>query len=157
MSVKKRRATCEAALDESASFALRRAARIVGQHYDEALAPVGLKATQITLLMVVDTNPDAPLHVIAETAGLSPSTLSRNLQPLIKMKLIEVTGSNRVGKHAALTKAGAQKLEKAFPLWKGVQDEFVAEYGEAAWVRLRNATRKASDTVEALQADEAYE
>lgn len=154
MSADKRRAACAEALEQSASFVLRRTARIVGQYFDEALSPVGLKATQVTLLMVIDTHPDAPLHVIAEAAGLSPSTLSRNLQPLINAGLIEVSGSNRLGKHAVLTRPGARTLEKAFPLWEAVQDEFTSVYGDAAWKRLKNSARRASEAVETLREEE---
>lgn len=151
MSPAERREKCTSALENCAAFSLRKSARIVGQQYDEALQSLGLKTTQVTLLMLVDTHPASPMHVIAEAAGLSPSTLSRNLQPLVKGGLIEVTGSNRAGKHATLTRKGSRIVEKAFPLWFGVQEQFTNAYGDGAWTRLRNALNKANGAIGDMQ------
>lgn len=150
MSPAERREKCTEALENCAAFSLRKSARLVGQHFDEALQSLDLKTTQVTLLMLVDTHPASPMHVIAEAAGLSPSTLSRNLQPLVKNGLIEVTGSNRAGKHATLTRKGARLVEKAFPIWTKVQNEFSDAFGDAAWTRLRNALSKANTAVSNL-------
>ena len=42
-----------------AGFTLRRAARAVTQHFDHALAPVGLRTTQFTLLGVFEMDANA--------------------------------------------------------------------------------------------------
>ena len=146
---KQRQALYEASIYECASFSLRRAGRLVGQLFDDALQPTGLKSTQFSLLLIIETNQGKALQDIARIAGLSPSTLSRNLQPLLNKHLIDVSGSNRSGKRVTVTKEGHRHLERALPLWQAVQTEFVeAIGGEATWQRLRNGIRRATERIQ---------
>ena len=64
-------------------FNLRRAARRVTQVYDHALAPSGLKATQFTLLVVLegaDAGEGIAMTRLAEKLGMDRTTLTRNRQ-----------------------------------------------------------------------------
>src|SRR5919199_1509329 len=63
-------------------FGLRRAARIVTQHYDRHLRPAGLRATQFTILATLAQTGPMPLSRLARRLGLERTTLTRNLRPL---------------------------------------------------------------------------
>ena len=70
---------------------LRKAARAVTQLYDAALAPSGLKATQFTLLVTSRLSGEATINGLAERMAMDRTTLSRNLKPLVRDGLLEVS------------------------------------------------------------------
>ena len=76
--------------------ALRRAARRLGQIYDEAVAPAGLKATQVALLAQTaglrerDQHQWPPLQSLAEQLAVSISALTHALRPLVRDGLDEL-------------------------------------------------------------------
>ena len=62
---------------------LRQLMRRLDQHYDLELARVGLRTTQYSLLShIVKLGPMAP-GALARAMKMQPSTLTRNLQPLV--------------------------------------------------------------------------
>ena len=69
---------------------LRKATRVVTQVYDAALQPVGLKATQFTVLAVLAERGEAPLTRLAETLVMDRTTLTRNLKPLVREGFIRI-------------------------------------------------------------------
>ena len=73
-----------------ACFAVRRAARVITQHYDRALRPSGLRATQFTLLTMLGVGGPLPLSRVADRLGMERTTLTRNLKALIDAGLIGV-------------------------------------------------------------------
>src|ERR1700754_1773058 len=72
---------------------LRRAARQLGRLYDEAVAPSGINATQVSLLAQIagDRRPEGPtLQDLAERLGIQISTLTHALRPLVRDGFVEV-------------------------------------------------------------------
>ena len=68
---------------------LRQLSRAVTRHYDAYVAPTGLKNTQYSLLShVVLLGPMRPGELAARMK-LDPSTLTRNLQPLVAAGWVE--------------------------------------------------------------------
>ena len=61
---------------------LRRASRMVSQSYDAALKPVGLKATQFSMLAVLGRRGQMRQSDFADVLGMDGTTLTRNLRPL---------------------------------------------------------------------------
>jgi DNA-binding MarR family transcriptional regulator len=102
--------------------ALRQAARRLGHLYDEAVAPTGLKATQVGLLFQADRlgGVDGPtLNTLAERLALSISSLTYALRPLVRdglMKLEQDKHDKRT-KHASLTALGRKRLAEGIKLW----------------------------------------
>lgn len=101
---------------------LRRAMRVVAQHYDRALRPVRLRATQFTLLSVLANRGPLPLTRLAELLVVDRTTLTRNLAPLIARGLVEDgrEEDERV-RLIDVTDRGRELVAEAVPLWGEAQ------------------------------------
>ena len=125
-------------------------ARSVSRLYDHAMKPLGLTGTQFTLLVSISSQQFKSISELGEALNIEKSTLSRNLRPLLTANLIE-RDKNSTGRAIShvLTRRGELTLEKAYPVWKSVQDTLEAEIGEEELGRgyafLKNL-RKASKT-----------
>jgi DNA-binding MarR family transcriptional regulator len=118
-------------------FNLRKAARAVTQVYDEALRPSGLKATQLSLLYVVDHLGPSGITELARTLVMDRTTLTRNLKPLMEQRLLEIVeGADRRRRPIALTPRGRNKLAEALPLWQEVQACVAHDLGRGRWANL---------------------
>ena len=118
-------------------FNLRKAARAVTQVYDAALQPVGLKATQFSLLAAAGAAEGRTVGQLAEALVLDRTTLTRNLAPLVRDGLISVEeGSDRRARLVEVTPAGRRLLKRAWPLWRGAQDRMVGDLGDRQWADL---------------------
>lgn len=103
-------------------FNLRKAARAITQVYDEALRPTSLRATQFTILVAIRLKGAMTVSRLAEALVMDRTTLTRNLRPLEKARLVQVLrGEDRREREITLTKGGQAALSKAFPLWRQVQ------------------------------------
>jgi DNA-binding MarR family transcriptional regulator len=101
---------------------LRRAARAVTQHYDDALRPVGLRSTQFTLLATLRKTGPVALTALADLAVLDRTTLARNLAVLRRAGLVRVRpGPDARVRMIRLTEAGAARLQRAMPRWRQAQ------------------------------------
>ena len=131
-------ALCEEAMRVCGSFTLRKASRSVTQLYDDYLQPTGLRSTQVVVL----------LAVAKDEMVLSPSTLSRNLQPLERDGLIKIISNPKRGKRVKLTAKGRQTLLATVPYWQQAQQKFIELVGGNAWQELSERLTK---TVTALR------
>ncbi|MEO6410396.1 MAG: MarR family winged helix-turn-helix transcriptional regulator [Burkholderiaceae bacterium] len=104
------------------SFKLRQLARRVGRHYDQQVATVGLKTTQYSLLShIAQLGPLRPSDLAARM-GLEPSTLTRNLAPLVAQGWVEVlAGQDGRSRSVTLTATGRAKRNEAQRAWKQAQ------------------------------------
>ncbi len=118
-------------------FNLRKAARAATQMYDEALKPSGLRATQFSLLCVVENNGPIGITELAKRLVTDRTTLTRNLKPLLSQELLEVVdGADRRQRPIALTSRGRDKLAQALPLWREAQARMTEGLGRARWMGL---------------------
>jgi DNA-binding MarR family transcriptional regulator len=118
-------------------FNLRKAARAVTQIYDQALRPSGLKATQFSLLYVVDHLGPSGITELARALVMDRTTLTRNLKPLMEQRLLEIVeGADRRQRPIALTSRGRNKLAEALPLWQEVQARVAHDLGRGRWANL---------------------
>ncbi len=125
---------------------LRRATRMVTQAYDAALRPVGLRATQFTMLSVLAKRGQIRQSIFADILGMDGTTLTRNLQPLLKNEWIQIDREEdqRV-RLISITKPGRQVLDQAVPLWRQVQSQFVIGLGDEQWSGLLGTLAAAAD------------
>ncbi|MCP5083019.1 MAG: winged helix-turn-helix transcriptional regulator [Alphaproteobacteria bacterium] len=109
---------------------LRRAMRVTSQFYDAALKPTGLRATQFTLLAVVERRGEMPLSKLADVLVMDRTTLTRNLQPLIKNRWLSIgrEADERV-KLVSISPAGKAIVAEAMPFWRQAQDQVIAGLG----------------------------
>lgn len=105
--------------------ALRKAARRLSNLYDDALTPLGLKATQVSLLMEVrrlteEYDGQAPsLQRLACKLSIQLSALTHALKPLIRdgLVVLKPDQEDRRTKRALLTTSGNEQLDKAVVYW----------------------------------------
>lgn len=102
---------------------LRQLTRRVSQWYDVEMARCGLKTTQYSLLSyVVKLGPIRPAD-LAQALTMEPSTLTRNLQPLIAAGWVEVAaGADGRSRAISATPAGRAKRTEAQRHWKLAQE-----------------------------------
>ena len=65
-----------------ACFNLRKASRVVTQHFDEILKPSGLLITQFTILVAIAMAKSGTINELAERLVMDRTTLTRNLKPM---------------------------------------------------------------------------
>ncbi|HEY1226201.1 MAG TPA: MarR family winged helix-turn-helix transcriptional regulator [Ramlibacter sp.] len=104
------------------SLKVRQLMRRVSQHYDAEMAKCGLKTTQYSLLShIVKLGPVRPSE-LAQAMQMTPSTLSRNLQPLVTAGLAVIgAGTDARSRLVQATEAGQDKRREAQRLWKVAQ------------------------------------
>ncbi len=113
---------------------MRRATRAVTQLFDEALAPTGLRSTQLVLLVAVGAHEVTPIAQLADAIAMDRSTLTRNLQPLTRAGLVRiVAGEDRRVRLVSLTPKGHRAVLEAGPRWEQVQTQFTERYGKKNW------------------------
>ena len=119
---------------ECTCFNLRKAARAVTQYYDEVLKPSGLRATQFTLLVAAHNAGPITINRLAERLVMDRTTLTRNLKPLERQRLIQiVSGEDRRTRAVTLTERGHEVLAQALPLWEEAQRQIVERLGRERW------------------------
>ncbi|RFZ88306.1 MarR family transcriptional regulator [Shinella sp. WSJ-2] len=113
--------------------AIRRAARQLGQLYDDVIAPSGLKGTQFSLLSQIALAGKAgtPLKPLAEGLVMDLSALGHTLKPLERDRLLELfpDENDRRVKRVRLTAPGIAKQAEALALWHDAQARFDNLFG----------------------------
>lgn len=117
-----------------AGFNLRRASRAVTQHFDHALAPVGLRTTQFTLLGALAIAGPVSTNELAVGLVMDRTTLTRNLRLLRDAGLVEAQ-PGRSGREVRFTLSdeGRDALARAIPIWRAAQGSIEAAFGESRW------------------------
>src|SRR5271166_6364646 len=104
------------------AFKVRSAARAVSRHYDHALRPADLKATQFTILNLLAADGPTTMASLANRLAMERTTLLRNLAPLQRRGLVTLEGDGRPSPTTiSLSAGGRAKLEAAIPLWERAQ------------------------------------
>jgi DNA-binding MarR family transcriptional regulator len=96
--------------------------RIVTSIYDEALRPLGLKASQFNVLVAAAKLGLARPQKVCEILQMDVSTLSRNAERLRAKGWLEaVPGEDGRVQSLRLTARGSRLLEQAIPAWEEAQ------------------------------------
>ncbi len=131
-------------------FGLRKAARAVTQMYDQALKPSGLRATQLTLLIVAERAGPRGVGELAELLVMDRTTLTRNLKPLLDRGLLKsVEGADRRRRPVAITAKGRAAVAQALPYWREAQLRMAGSLGRARWRRLLGDLRDTANLAQA--------
>jgi DNA-binding MarR family transcriptional regulator len=121
---------------------LRKASRRITQFYDSALAPVGIKSTQFSILSEVDRGSlRGPVSMceLASAMVMDRSTLGHNLRPLERDDLLRLrlAVADRRKRHVELTVKGRSTLRRARRLWKTAEVRFEKIFGKKHAAELR--------------------
>ena len=116
----------------------RTAARVVTRAYDEVLRSVGLRATQLSVLVAVAADDAMSITALAKFMGMDRTTLTRNLRPLEREGLIRLgaEGWHR-SRNLEITKDGRSRLREALPLWNKAQQALKKKLGDRTWADVR--------------------
>ena len=139
---------------------LRRAARRLGQLYDDAISPTGLTSPQALLLAQIDKlgavygEEGPPLQVLAGRLAIGVSALTHALRPLVREGLVELRPDtrDRRTKHGLLTSLGRARFQEMVVLWGEASERVEMVLGDGA----AEALRRLADTVASQQFLDAY-
>ncbi|HEX4615765.1 MAG TPA: MarR family transcriptional regulator [Stellaceae bacterium] len=117
------------------------------QLYDQALAPVGLRATQFSLLLQTEALGPIALQPLAEVMVMDRATLGHNVRPLLGRGLVQLeVGRDRRSRELSITQAGRDLLVEARALWRQAQDAFETEMGRNTASALRGLLHRVAST-----------
>src|SRR5215813_9335970 len=106
----------QAYVESCACHKVRMAARAVTRAYDGALRPVGLRATQLAVLVAVGRDGSMSITGLAKVMGMDRTTLTRNLRPLEKQSLVGIGLEGwRRSRTVEITTKGQSLLRQALP------------------------------------------
>ena len=98
--------------------------RAVSAVYDHAVGGHGVTIAQISLMAVLGKVGPCPPSRLGEVLQLERSTVSRNLEILLRNGWVQADSSDAKGvREVSLTAAGRQKLASVMPAWRRAQAE----------------------------------
>ena len=122
---------------------LRLLNRVITSFYDDALRSLGLKVSQLNILIVTARLGLARPAQVCEILQLDVSTLSRNVKPLQAHGWLEVVPDEDArAQPFRLTAQGKRLIEKAIPAWEKAQQQASELLGSEGVALLDNAARK---------------
>jgi DNA-binding MarR family transcriptional regulator len=125
-------------------LASRKAARAITRAYEAKLRPLGIRATQFSLLTLILGHGKIGIGALAEVSATERSTLSRNLALLEVSGLIAIEpGDDARERTIRVTRKGTNLVEKALPVWREAQAAVAASIGSEGAAALRQIARSA--------------
>lgn len=109
---------------------VRQLSRIITRVYDDAMRPLGITASQFTLLTQLAQQDGITAVEIGFTLDIEKSTLSRNLKRLLALNLIIMDPpAGRRGRGLHLTDKGRRVIKEAYPVWLAAQERAIGVMG----------------------------
>jgi DNA-binding MarR family transcriptional regulator len=104
---------------------LQRSARVVARRFDDALRPLDLTNGQFSLLMSLNRPEPARMREVANLLALDRTTLTANLKPLERRRLLKIAvdPEDKRGRLLTLTAKGRALLSAAMPIWRQTHAE----------------------------------
>jgi DNA-binding MarR family transcriptional regulator len=128
-------------------LALRQASRHVTQLYDQALAPLDLRGTQLALLRAIRRLGPIALNPLAEEMVMDRATLGHNVRPLEARGLVRLAvGEDRRSREVSLTPAGRRMIAQALKYWRRAQRVFEDKLGTDTSAQLRSLLQRVAAT-----------
>src|SRR5262245_48880130 len=122
---------------------LRLLNRVVTNLYDDALRPLGLKVSQLNILVVTAKLGLARPAKVCDLLQLDTSTLSRNVERMRARGWLEVVpGEDARTQPFRLTAQGTRMLERAVPAWEQAQQSAGELLGSDGTALLNKAAKK---------------
>ena len=117
--------------------------RAITNIYNDALRPLGLKVSQLNILIVAAKLGLARPAQVCDILQLDASTLSRNVKPLQAHGWLEVVSDEDArAQPFRLTPQGKRLIEKAVPAWEQAQRRATELLGGEGIALLDKAARK---------------
>jgi DNA-binding MarR family transcriptional regulator len=124
-----------------ASF--RRSSRALTQLYEKELRPLGLRATQLTILQVLSRAGEIPQGKLGEILAMDSTSLTRTLAIMIRRGWVtERRGEDKRERWLRLNSAGEAQLSRAEPVWEKVQSRLRRQLGTHNWNNFLKLTQQ---------------
>jgi DNA-binding MarR family transcriptional regulator len=138
-------------INECACLKVRTAARALTRFYDDAFRPIGLRATQLSVLVAVAFGEAVSIASLSRLLGMDRSTLTRNLRPLEAKGLVALgpEGHHR-SRTLSITSKGDQLVREALPIWEKTQQTLREELKKPHWTNLHAELDHVIKSAEAL-------
>ena len=128
---------------ECIAVRMRMLNRVVTKIYDDALRPLGVKVSQMNILVAAGKMGTARPAEVCERLHLDVSTLSRNVERMKARGWLEVIpDEDGRAQPFRLTSEGGKLLEKAAPAWRKAQRQAKALLGEGIVDLLGQAVKR---------------
>ncbi|HTW89767.1 MAG TPA: winged helix DNA-binding protein [Candidatus Binataceae bacterium] len=128
---------------ECIGFRVRMLNRMITAIYDEALAGVGLKASQFNLLVAAVNREKAKPAELAKLLEMDESTLSRNVERMCERGWFRLErGVDRRSHLIRVTEKGLDLIRKGYPAWQKAQKEVSRRLGADNVAALKSILRK---------------
>jgi DNA-binding MarR family transcriptional regulator len=129
-----------------AAFALRKTARAVTNLYDSALQPAGVRSTQFAILVAVARSQPVSIGNLSQLLLTDRTTLTRSLALMEKDGLLSISERSTMRQRfVTLSDKGRRLVARSAPLWRKVQERYVAAIGAERWKRLQRELEKLSN------------
>ncbi len=113
---------------------IRRTSRALTQLYEQTLRPLGLRATQFTILQVLARAGEVSQGQLGEILAMDSTSLTRTLKIMIQQSWVaERPGRDRRERRLRLSKTGEAQMKRALPAWDKIQSRLRREMGEPAF------------------------
>jgi DNA-binding MarR family transcriptional regulator len=118
---------------------LRRTARQVTRIYDQHFSTTDITSSQFGLLTYLTAAPylgaedGFSIGQLADRLGMDPTTLNRNLKPLLASRLVadHADATDARIRKVSITESGRRTLATALPHWRAAQAEVAKALGPA--------------------------
>jgi DNA-binding MarR family transcriptional regulator len=131
---------------ECIGFRVRMLNRMITAIYDDALASVGLKASQFNLLVATANREETRPAELAKYLEMDESTLSRNVERMCNKGWLRLEpGEDRRSHVIKVTDKGRAMIRKAYPAWQQAQDDVSRRLGADSIAALKSVLRKLRD------------
>jgi DNA-binding MarR family transcriptional regulator len=125
---------------------LRLLNRVITNIYDDVLRPLGLRVSQLNILIVTARLGVARPAQVCEILQLDASTLSRNVERMRAHGWLEtVQEEDARAQPFRLTPKGKRLIEKAIPAWEEAQRQATELLGDEGIALLNRAAKKLRD------------
>jgi DNA-binding MarR family transcriptional regulator len=119
--------------------------------YEESLRPLGLRATQLTILQVLARAGEVPQGQLGEMLAMDSTSLTRTLAIMRRAGWVsEQHGEDRRERRIRLSSAGESKLRRALPVWEKVQSRLRGKLGKQKWENLLRLTHHVTEIAKTL-------
>jgi DNA-binding MarR family transcriptional regulator len=123
-------------VDEIVQNCLAVRVRLIGRAvtavYERAVTSHGMTIAQVSLMAVLGKVGPCPPSRLGEVLQLERSTVSRNLDILLRNGWVQADSSDAKGvREVSLTSAGRHKLESVMPAWRTAQAKAARLLGDA--------------------------
>jgi len=90
----------------------------------QALKPFGLRGSMLSILFIIGKRPGVSQRMISERLVLDASTMSRDLEKLVKRNIVAKHKSDSDGRYSSLylTDHGISFMEEVIPVWKNLHE-----------------------------------